>query len=267
MIRKRIRLAQNFFRDRGLVNLIVANSSISKDDAVYEIGPGEGIITKELAEKAGKIIAIEKDVNLANRLRKKFYNIVNVQILEGDFLKYKIQNKGYKIFSNIPFNITAEVVKRILFEENPPDEAYLVIQKEAAGKFIGVPHETEVSVLAKPWFEFKILHEFRRTDFEPVPGVDVVFLYIRKRKQDLVTKENTWKYQKFVQFGFRAWKKDLKTAYEEIFTYEQWKRLSHSFSFSVKATPTDLNFDQWIGVFNYFLVGVIDSKKEKILSR
>ncbi|NMD01282.1 MAG: methyltransferase domain-containing protein, partial [Bacteroidales bacterium] len=107
MVRKRIRLAQNFFRDRELVASIVANSSISKEDTVYEIGPGEGIITGELAERAGKVTAIEMDTTLATRLRNKFRESDNVEIQEGDFLRYRIKERKYKIFSNIPFNITA----------------------------------------------------------------------------------------------------------------------------------------------------------------
>ena len=267
MVRKRIQLAQNFFRDRRLVTSMVTNSSISKDDIVYEVGSGEGIITKELAGRAGKVIAIEKDAILAAELRGRLRDKTNIQIYEGDFLRYKIRDRNYKIFSNIPFNITAEVVKQILFGENPPSEAYLVLQKEAAGKFSGDPVETEVSVLAKPWFEFKILHEFRRTDFEPVPSVDVVFLHIVRREQPLISPANARSYQKFVQFGFEAWKKDLKTAYKHTFTYEQWKRLSKNLSFPPKATPAELKFEQWLGLFEYFLVGVIDSKKASVLSK
>jgi len=267
MVRKRIQLAQNFFRDRRLVASMVADSSIGKDDTVYEIGPGEGIITQELAERAGRVIAIEKDSVLAVQLRGKLRDRTNVQVYEGDFLKYIIKDKNYKIFSNIPFNITAEVVKRILFEENSPDESYLVLQKEAAGKFSGDPAETEVSVLAKPWFVFKVLREFRRTDFEPVPSVDVVFLHITRREQPLVSPANAQNYRKFVRFGFEAWKKDLKTAYKHVFTYEQWKRLSKNLSFSLKAAPAELRFEQWLGLFEYFQIGVDNQKKEAVLSK
>ena len=265
MVRKRIQLAQNFFRDRSLVASIVAASTITKEDIVYEVGPGEGIITGELAERVGKVVAVEKDAALAARLRSRFRDKGNVEIHDGDFLRYKIKEKQYKVFSNIPFNITAEVMKEILFGENPPSEAYLVLQKEAAGKFSGSPAETEVSVLAKPWFEFRVLREFRRTDFEPIPSVDVVLLFIARREQPLVSLTNVESYRKFVQFGFEAWKKDLKTVYKHVFTYEQWKRLSKNLSFSLKATPTELRFEQWLGLFEYFIINVIDSKKAKVL--
>lgn len=267
MVRKRIQLAQNFFRDRSLVASIVAASAITKEDIVYEVGPGEGIITGELTERAGKVVAVEKDAALAARLRSRFRDKGNVEIHDGDFLRYKIKEKKYKVFSNIPFNITAEMVKRIIFGENPPSEAYLVLQKEAAGKFSGSPVETEVSVLAKPWFEFRVLREFRRTDFEPVPSVDVVLLLIARREQPLISPANTQSYRKFIQFGFEVWKKDLKTAYKHVFTYEQWKRLSKNLSFPLKATPTELKFEQWLGLFKYFLTSVTDSKKAVVLSR
>ena len=194
-------------------------------------------------------------------------HIVKVGKDAVNLMRYRIKEKKYKIFSNIPFNLTAEVVKRILFGENSPSEAYLVLQKEAAGKFSGSPAETEVSVLAKPWFEFRILREFRRTDFEPVPSVDVVLLRIARRKQSLVSPANAQSYRKFVQFGFGAWKKDLKTAYKRVFTYEQWKRLSKNLSFPLKVVPTELTFEQWLGLFQYFLVGVVDSKKTEVLSK
>jgi 23S rRNA (adenine-N6)-dimethyltransferase len=267
MIRKRIRLAQNFFREQKLVSLIVANSSINKEDIVYEIGPGEGIITRELAERAGKVIAIEKDITLVELLRSKFREYNNIEIIKDDFLRYRIKERKYKIFSNIPFNITSKIIKAILFGENPPEEAYLIVQKEAAEKFIGRPIETEVSVLAKPWFILEILYEFQRTDFEPVPSVDVVLLYIAKRKQPLVSFENAVSYKKFIKFGFETWSKDLKTTYKHVFTYEQWKRLSKNLSFPLKATPKELTFEQWLGLFKYFLIGVIDSKKAVVLSK
>lgn len=267
MVRKRIKLAQNFFKDDNLVTAIVSNSSLAKNDIVYEIGPGEGIITKQLAERVEKVIAIEKDAALAIRLQNKFRNKNNIKIYKGDFLKYKIKDKNYKIFSNIPFNITAEVVKRILFEDNPPSETYLVLQKEAAEKFSGYPIETEVSILAKPWFELKIIREFQKSDFEPIPNVDIVLLHIIKRKRPLVSSVNARSYKKFVRFGFEMWKKDLKTTYKHVFTYEQWKRLSKNLAFPLKATPTELKFEQWFGLFEYFLTNVINPKKIVILSK
>jgi len=264
MVRRRIRLAQNFFRDPGLVASLVAGSSLGKNDVVYEIGPGEGIITRELAGRAGRVVAIEKDAALAARLRERFRSARNVRVCAGDFLRHGIREPEYRVFSNIPFNITAEVVKGILFGANPPREAHLVLQKEAAGKFSGCPNETEVSVLAKPGFAISVLRAFQRTDFEPAPGVDVVLLHIVRRQQPLVSPDDARSYQEFVRFGFQARKRNLKTTYQRVFTYEQWKRLSQNLRFPIRATPSQLTFEQWLGLFEYFQAHVIDSKRARV---
>ena len=259
-MRKRISLAQNNFRNPRLVASIVRASSINKKDVVYEIGPGMGIITHELVKVAKKIIVIEKDSNLVKKLRAKFENINNVEIHEADFLKYRIENAKYKIFSNIPFNITADIVRKILYGENQPEEAYLVMQKEAADKFSGEPVETQFSILAKPWFSFSILRTFKSTDFVPIPKVDVVLLHVEKRSRPLVSPEHAIIYQRFVKHGFSAWKKHLKAAYKRIFTYVQWRRLSHNLHFPLTATPTQLTFEQWLGLFNFFLKNIYKEK-------
>src|SRR5260370_8871528 len=100
----------------------------------------------------------------------------NVTIHEGDFLHYRLPRKPYKVFANIPFNITTAIVTRLTAEEYPPEDAYLAMQKEAAGMFVGRPHESLRSLLLKPWFEVEIVKRFRCREFVPEPRVDLVTL-------------------------------------------------------------------------------------------
>jgi len=251
MVKKRIRLAQNFFRDRRLVASIVGAGSFRPKDIVYEIGPGEGIVTRELARSAGRVVAVEKDPVLAAMLCRRFSHARNVSIIAADFTTYRIPMRGYRLFANLPFNITARVVKRILFGRNPPVQAHLVVQKEAADKFSGKPAGTEVSVLAGPWFLFRTMREFRRTDFDPVPGVDIVLLHIARRERPLVESRHARAFRRFVRLGFEAWKPDLRAAYRRVFTYRQWKRLSSDLSLPVRAKPSDLKLKQWLGLFEF----------------
>ena len=253
---KSIALAQNCLKNPKIVAAIVKASSINNADTVYEIGPGTGMITRELAKTAGRVIAIEKDRTLATRLQAEFDCIPNVEVHASDFLAYRIECSEYKLFSNIPFNITAAIMRKILRGKNPAEEAYLIMQKEAAQKFAGEPKETQFSILAKPWFNFAIIREFERADFEPIPDVDTVLLHVRKRKKPLVSHEDTMIYQRFVKAGFGAWRKHLKAAYKNVFTYVQWKTLAQNLCFPLKATPTQLTFEQWLGVFNFYLCNV-----------
>ncbi len=265
-LHKRIDLAQNFLRRSKLVCSLIDQSSIAADDIVYEIGPGRGIITTELARTAHKVIAIEKDPVLARGLQARFQDIENVEIIAGDFLQYHIPDREFKIFANIPYNITAEIVRKILYTSPLPTEAYLVMQKEAAQKFSGSPNETQFSILAKPLFDMQIVRELRRTDFEPVPHVDSVLLHIKKRPCPLLNKEDISLYRSFICFGFGRWKHSLKLIFKPVFTYPQWKHLSKDLRFPSDATPSCLTFEQWLGLFACFKHRVSNSKQAYIKS-
>jgi 23S rRNA (adenine-N6)-dimethyltransferase len=266
---KRISLAQNFLRSPKLVRRLVAMSSIGPSDTVYEIGPGNGIITAALARVAGQVIAIEKDPVLVRRLRERFRLLGNVEIEEEDFLTYSFRTRPgtgalslrvarqtrlseYKIFASIPYNRTSQIVRKILYKRSRLSEAYLILQKEAAKKFSGSPRETLFSILVKPFFEFQILLQLRRTDFWPVPHVDSVFLSIRRRTRPLIEAQDVPLYRDFVQYGFGRWKPNLKLAFKNIFTYKQWKYLARELDFPLNATPTELSFEQWLALYHGF---------------
>lgn len=258
---RQIALAQHFLRSPKLVQRLLASSSITSMDSVYEIGAGRGIITAELARLACRVIAIEKDPLLANGLHTRFQDTGNVQIVKADFLHFRIPDQEYKIFANIPFNRTADIVRRILYAHPIPAEAYLILQKEAAEKFSGSPRETQFSILAKAMFDLRIVCELRRTDFIPAPGVDSVFLHVRRRCPPQIHEKEFPLYRHFVHFGFGSWRKNLKLAFKPVFTYKQWKHLSRDYHFPLDATPTELTFEQWLGLFACFKARVPEEKQ------
>lgn len=241
-MKKSLRYNQNFFRDPRLVAASVAQTGIGKNDLVYEIGPGRGIITRELAKIAGKVVAVEIDRRLAERLRQDFSGNDKVKIINADWLDYRVPEGNYKIFSNIPFNLTAQVVRKIVDSPRPPRQSFLVVQKQAAEKFIGRPSSTQFSVSYQPWFEFKVVWVFKRRDFFPAPGVDAVLLSITKKEQSLVNDKQEYFY--FVEAGFNRLKK--------LFTYRQWRRLARDLKFFLPVRPGNLSFDQWLGIFNFY---------------
>lgn len=258
---KRIILAQNFLRSSRLVRSLLDMSSIESGDIVYEIGPGRGIITAELAQVARKVLAVEKDPNLVQQLCKRFQNVDNIEIIRNDFLRHHIPEWNYKVFANIPYNMTADIVRKILHIPPMPSEAYLIMQKEAAEKFSGCPNETQFSILAKPLFDIRIIRALRRTDFEPMPNVDSVLLQIKKRPASLLQQEDTFLYRRFVRYGFGTWKNSLKLIFKPIFTYQQWKRLATDLNFPVNAIPSKLTFEQWLGLFECFKQRVPGNKQ------
>jgi 23S rRNA (adenine-N6)-dimethyltransferase len=250
----RIYLAQNFLRSAQLVRRLVCMSTIGPSDTVYEIGPGNGIITAALASVAKQVIAIEKDAELVRRLRERFRLSENVEIVEQDCLAYLFRRHAapYKLFASIPYNITARILRRIVYAQPDLVEGYVVLQKEAAKKYSGSPNETLCSILAKPFFEFQILAQLRRTDFSPVPNVDSVLLRIKRRPDPLLDRQDIALYREFVEYGFGKWKPNLRLAFKNVFTYKQWKRLSRDLEIAFNATATELRFEQWLGLYRGF---------------
>ena len=248
-----ILLAQNFLRSPKLVQRLIRMSSIGPSDTVYEIGPGNGIITAALATVAKQVIAIEKDPALVRKLRDRCRLFDNVEIVEKDFLAYSVgrqtRTSEYKIFANIPYNITSQILRKILYESSNVSEAYVILQKGPAKRFSGSPKETLCSILAKPFFEFQILTQLKRSDFVPVPSVDSVLLLIKRRTRPLIEAQDINPYRNFVQYGFGRWKPNLKLSFKNVFTYKQWKRLARELKFPLNATPTELNFEQWLGLY------------------
>lgn len=265
-----LKYSQNFLKSPRLIETLVAKSSLGKKDTVYEIGPGKGIITSQLAKVCHKVIAIEKDRKLYESLRQKFSGINNVELVCGDFLKVKLpERESYKVFSNIPFSLTADILGKLTQAKNPPQDAYLIIQKEAAIKYAGLPYGKErlTSLILKPWFELKILHQFKPTDFSPVPGVDIVLFQIKKREKFLITSKAAQLYKNFVAYAFvcsSPSKTNLESIFNILFTHKQLQRLSRDLKFALSDKLADSTFNQWQGLFNYFLVGVSENKKRII---
>jgi len=259
-----IKHSQNFLKSPKLVEKLVRLAKIRSNDLVYEIGPGKGIITDQLLRTGARVVAIEKDERLFQKIKQKFQRDSRIKIFYGDFLKWNLpKRERYKIFSNIPFNLTAQIIGKITSAVNPPEESYLIIQEEAAKRFAGLPYskEKQYSLLLKPWFEMRILYRFKATDFYPVPKVNIVLLKIRKREKPLVEKKNSQLYRDFIVYGFNHWKPSLKKGLKKIFSYQQFSRLARDLRFDIAAQPTDLTFEQWLGLFKYLLVNIGENKK------
>ena len=250
--RKSILYSQNFIKNPRLVAQLLDKSSIGPSDLVYEIGPGKGAITTDLAARCKYVVAIENDLCLADQLIHKFAGAANVAIHPGDFLQHPLPNKPYKVFANIPFNITSAVVARLTTAHYPPEDIYLVMQKEAASIYLGQPENSLRSVLLKPWFTPQITCRFRRTDFTPVPGVDAVMLRLCKRSPPLIAQGDRQHFRDFVVYSYTAWRPSLKEVLKGIFSSRQLAHLRTQIGIRLDVTPGAVPFESWLVLFEFF---------------
>jgi 23S rRNA (adenine-N6)-dimethyltransferase len=244
--------SQNYLTTPRLVDHLLDRSSIGSDDVVYEIGPGDGLITARLAQRCRRIVAVEIDPDLAGRLCRRFAGLPQVTIRNEDFLQTRLPMTAYKVFANIPFNITAAIVTKLITAPRPPDDSYLGLQKEAAQRFLGIPRESLYAVLMKPWFEPAIVYRFKRTDFAPAPNVDVVMLRLRKRGPPLVSGSDRQLFRDFVVYAFTAWQPSLGSTLKGILSGRQLQQIAGSVECDLDVTPTSLRFEQWLSLFYHF---------------
>lgn len=259
--------SQNFLIDKKLVESLILKSKLGKTDTVIEIGPGKGIITNLLAEYVNNVIAIEYDENLHRTLvlQNKFENI---DYVHGDFLKYQLpSNQKYKVFSNIPFQITADIIKKITEDKNPAEEIFLIVQKEAAKKYCGVPYQKYEglrAVIIKAQYEVGIIHAFNKYDFSPAPNVDTVLLHLKRKKTPL----NTSDYKAFKDLVAYFYSKGKGESSRErlsvLFSNMQIKRLCKDNNIDLMESYTKITSAQWVKIFQYSKIGLTTEKKQLV---
>lgn len=204
------------------------------------------MLTVPLARQSGHVIAVEKDPVLAGNLITRLEHVNNVTVFPGDFLSLPLPLTPYKVVANIPFNITADLVRKFTRAENPPDDMFLVVQKEAADRFIGLPEATLFSILLHPWFSVTVDYRFRTTDFVPEPRVRIVLLRFSKRGPPLIASEHSQSFRDFVTFGFTAWQPDIGRALAPVFGQEALVELTRMLDIDPGSRPRQITPEQWI---------------------
>ena len=256
-------LSQNFIKDPFVVKELLSVSSINSNDLVIEIGPGRGIITKELIRRAKEVIAIEKDLDLYQGLIEKFKDTKNLKILNKDFLNWNLPTSPYKVFSNIPFNITAEIIDKFLKSKNKPTEIYFILQTEAAQKYQGGEIETQSSILSKIFYDVEILGEIDRTAFTPKPQINISFIKFSLKPDTQIDSKIYQEFRDFVIYGFNQWKADIFNAYKKIFSYQQFKLINQKLKIN-QLKPSQLKLNQWFDFFDVYQKFAPISKKDLI---
>lgn len=250
--RRRITYSQDFLHNRQLVDRLLDRSSLSARDCVLEIGPGQGIITERLAQRCRQVIAVEKDAVLAARLRRRLARRPNVAVHAADFLTFPLPPRPYKVFANIPFNITTAIVAKLTSGISPPTDSYLAVQREAAQRFLGQPDQTLYALLLQPWFAVSLFHRFRRTDFIPPPGVGVSMLRIRQRSCPLIPREDAQLYRDLVTYGFTAWQPSLGAMFAKLLGTRRGLALLCQSGIEPISRPSQVTFTNWLALFSAF---------------
>ena len=177
-------LSQHFLRNPRLALILIGHSNLKKHDTVIEIGAGSGVITSALSRRVMHVIAIEKDHETAKKLRENLSkrNIENVEVVEADFLDYKLPSTPYKVFSNPPFHLSSAIIHKLIEAENPPESFYFILQKQFALKLLNTDrhYTSQLGFALTKEYTTKIRLPLKNTDFTPPPAVPTVFFEAKK---------------------------------------------------------------------------------------
>ena len=218
---------QNFLRSRRLARQLLAKTSISSDDLVLEIGAGRGALTEPLAERCRRVVAYEIDPRLFRHLMGRFRDSPNVTLVQSDFLKCELPRGLYKVCASLPFNITADVVAKLTSGLDPPQDAYLVVQREAAERFMldCCQRSTLAACLLYPRWCVRALANIPATAFLPSPAVDAALLHLRLRPHPLIAPRDHALFRDLVTQGFVSGA-SVRAALRPLLTTRQLRRIS-----------------------------------------
>jgi 23S rRNA (adenine-N6)-dimethyltransferase len=231
--------SQYFLRSPGLIKSLVGRTTIGRDDVVYDIGAGSGVISSVLAERAQSVVAVEFEPRMATKLSANMQKYPNVTVYQGDFLKMPLPRGPYKVFANIPFHLSSPIVRRLAEADNPPSATYLIVQKQFANKLLPDfdGFTGQLGMMIGPIFAVKIRKRLQRTDFYPHPNVDTVMVELILRPEPLIALRRMPAYRQFIEGCFSD---------PKIFTKMPRERAG----ISLDMKPSQMKLDQWVQLFD-----------------
>lgn len=246
-------LGQHFLNNPAIVTQIVDSSQIKKDETILEIGPGEGILTERLCQKARRVIAVELDTKLKTILEKKFSQQKNIDLIFEDILKINLPQllnekkiDKYKIIANIPYYITSKIIRLFLETARQPDELILMVQKEVAQRIVAPKGKMSIlSTSVQYYSQAEILFDVTKDNFDPPPKVDSSVIKISNiKKSDALTDRQFFK---VVRAGFCARRKTLINNLSNSFHLDkkEIEKIILQINLTSNTRAQELSIDDW----------------------
>lgn len=241
-------LGQNFLISSAPIKRMIGLASVTADDAVLEIGPGKGVLTRALLARDAKVIAIEKDDTLIPLLQETFkgeiasgqLTLIHADILEKN-IEDIIENESYKLIANIPYYITGEIMRKFLEAEHQPQCMALLVQKEVADRVVAKDgKESILSMSVKAYGMPSYGGTVKRMLFRPIPNVDSAILFIDTISKKLFKERGVTEARFFevMKAGFAHKRKRLKNNLKGVISDEKLESIG-------MRRAEELSLEEW----------------------
>lgn len=207
-------LGQNFLFDENVLARIVAAADLTEQDAVLEIGPGLGALTRVLLETAVSVTAVELDNRFIPILLRQLQDYDNLNLVHGDILQQNPADwfdEPYKVVANVPYYITGAILRHLLSASVKPSIMVMTVQKEVAERVTAVPpHMSLLAVSVQYYGQVQIVDSIKAGAFWPRPDVDSAVIRIDLGTRNQINGDNTDLFFKVVRAGFSQKRKQLQ---------------------------------------------------------
>lgn len=254
-VRQRV-YSQNFLIDRRAIDGLVAGSGVQPGDLVVDIGAGNGLITAALVRRDARVVAIERDPALVQRLRDRFGPGSGVTVVAGDVLTTPFPREPFAVVANIPFSITTKILRRLLGDTGARlRRADVIVQAEVARKRGTRGRGTLLNATWEPWYEFGAGARVPRAAFRPQPRVDGAVLIAARREQPLLEPPLRRAYEAFVTGVFGGARPTAASALTRsvggarAMSRPRFGTLASELGFPADALPSQLAVEHWVGLF------------------
>lgn len=245
---------QHFTINPIVIEDAIRFAKLTRNDITLDIGAGRGSITTSLARVCSKIIAIEKDRDLVSFLRKKFTGSNKIKVIEADIRQYHLPEMPFKTVSNIPYHITADILKRLMFEYAEHFRGgTLVMQLESAQKLVMKRIFNPYTILYRTFFDIRLMYEVPQGSFLPPPKVRSALIRIERKETVGICITQKRQYLDFLIFMLKFPNKSIRVILKTIFRKQQVREVSNQYQINPDSDVVDLSVYQWAGCFRYMV--------------
>lgn len=238
---------QHFLIDEGTLDEIVAAAELGNKDTVLEVGPGIGVLTRELLKRAGHVTAVEIDARFPPLIRSFCGTSASkLTISQGNALQERPPETPYKVVANIPYHITSPLLHHLLLEvENRPESLTLLIQREVAENIVSSGSESILTVLVGLFAKAELVWLVPPSAFLPAPQVDSAVIHIRCLKEPRTDLETAKRILKLVKHAMHQRRKMLRNT---IGSLEGGAAAMEKAGISPDRRPQTVTTDEWIAL-------------------
>ncbi|MBI5644682.1 ribosomal RNA small subunit methyltransferase A [Candidatus Kaiserbacteria bacterium] len=245
------RLGQHFLKHTWAARKLAHAAAPRAGETIVEIGPGKGVLTRELLALSS-VIAIEKDETLVAKLRETFATELDsgrLQIISADIRDITPEQLGlhagsYVVAANIPYYITGEIIRQFLSTDAQPRAMALLVQKEVAQRIVS-KKESILSISVKAYGIPKIVEKVSRTHFSPPPKVDSAILLIADIAKSFFREISEERFFAVVRAGFASRRKFVANNLSALFDRATVQQHLEAAGIAEKARAEDVSLEQW----------------------